>query len=316
MRTRYRPLHTKIWQDTKFLRLNTGARFVFIHLLTNNAYTISGIYAVPFKSIVYETGFDRRTVRKAFEQLEINEMARYFDEDKEEIAWVINGLRYALKNSRRDEKFRESLKDDLRKLVKFPHILDAFLEHNRDLFADYGLEETYSDLKSRLQKYRSDLEKNKSQNEQAVKEGSVPDKRLSPSNGGQPVPDEPPKKQKPPSDEAIELARYFFECIRKNKSDFKRPDFTSWARVIDRMIRLDKRKPDKIKQVMKWCQEDNVPNGSGFCWAHNVLSVLKLRKKFDELELKMQSGKYDPKKSCKTELDVFDYGEDKNLVLE
>jgi len=313
---RYRPIFTKIWRDTKFLRLNTGARLVFLHLLTNDAYTVSGVYAVPFKSIVYETGLDRRTVRKAFRELEENEMARYFDEKGEEIAWVVNGLRYALQNSRRDEKFRRSLKDDLKKLLKFPHVLEAFLEQNRDLFADYGLNEVHSDLESRLQGCR--LEKNKPQDEPTVKEDSVPDKRLSPSNGGQPAssPATPTKKQNPPSEEAMELARYFFECIRKNKSDFKRPDFASWARVIDRMIRLDGRKPDRIRQVMTWCQEDNVPNGRGFCWAHNVLSASKLRDKFDELELRMQSKQYVPKRGHKDDIDVFDYGEDKNLVLE
>lgn len=88
---------------------------------------------------------------------------------------------------------------------------------------------------------------------------------------------------------AFRLARYLFNCIRKNKPDFKQPNLQVWARDMDLMIRIDKRDPDEMREVIKWCQEDNAPDDRGFCWAHNVLSAAKLRKQFDQLAIRMNS---------------------------
>lgn len=85
------------------------------------------------------------------------------------------------------------------------------------------------------------------------------------------------------------LARYLFNCIRLNKPDFKQPNLQQWEQQVDYMIRLDKRDPDQIKEVIKWCQEDNTPNESGFCWANTILSVVKLRKQFDQLSIRMNN---------------------------
>ena len=48
------------------------------------------------------------------------------------------------------------------------------------------------------------------------------------------------------------------------------------------MIRLDKRKPERIEAVIRWCQQDPF-------WQSNILSAETLRKQFDRLELRMQN---------------------------
>ena len=45
------------------------------------------------------------------------------------------------------------------------------------------------------------------------------------------------------------------------------------------MIRLNNRKPEKIKEIIKWCQKDKF-------WQNNILSTQKLREQFDQLGLK------------------------------
>jgi hypothetical protein len=57
-----------------------------------------------------------------------------------------------------------------------------------------------------------------------------------------------------------------------------------WAVHVSRMIRLDKRDPDRIEEVIKWCQQDDF-------WQNNILSTEKLRQQFDQLELKMSKKK-------------------------
>jgi len=86
----------------------------------------------------------------------------------------------------------------------------------------------------------------------------------------------------------LRLATYLLNCIRKNRPEFKEPDLQKWALHVDYMLRLDKRDPDQVREVIKWAQADNQPRGeSGFCWAANILSTRTLREKFDQLAMKM-----------------------------
>ncbi len=92
------------------------------------------------------------------------------------------------------------------------------------------------------------------------------------------------------SDESIEmkLTIYLFKHIQKNNPNVKEPNYKKWSLVIDRMIRLDKRKPDDIKEMIQWCQGDDF-------WCTNILSTEKLRKQWDQMYLKKSKDKSLPK---------------------
>lgn len=79
----------------------------------------------------------------------------------------------------------------------------------------------------------------------------------------------------------FQLSKFLFDCILKNKPDYKQPNLQAWARDIDLMLRIDGRAPEKIKAVMGWAQEDSF-------WHNNALSPAKIRKQFDQLEMKMK----------------------------
>lgn len=85
------------------------------------------------------------------------------------------------------------------------------------------------------------------------------------------------------TDEDIEfkLSRYLYRHILKNNDTAKEPNYQTWADHIDKMIRIDKRKPDDIKAVIEFCQKDDF-------WASNILSTSKLRKQYDQLYMKMK----------------------------
>jgi len=92
------------------------------------------------------------------------------------------------------------------------------------------------------------------------------------------------KSKKPPitpSAEAVILAQLLKAEIFRNKPDCKitLSQEKNWAVVADRMLRLDGRKPERVAEVIRWAQRD------GF-WMSNILSMDKLRKQFDRLELK------------------------------
>lgn len=86
------------------------------------------------------------------------------------------------------------------------------------------------------------------------------------------------------------LASLLFQKIQERKPDYKKPNLQSWARDIGLMLRIDKRKPEIVEQVIVWCQADDF-------WQNNILSTRKLRVHFDKLELqtwkpKRSNGKH------------------------
>ncbi|MBT9166903.1 MAG: hypothetical protein DDT19_00227 [Syntrophomonadaceae bacterium] len=80
------------------------------------------------------------------------------------------------------------------------------------------------------------------------------------------------------------LSKLLLDKIIERKPDYKKPDLQKWARYIDLMIRIDKRDPKKISQIIEWCQADDF-------WQNVILSTEKLRKQFDKIDLKMRSDK-------------------------
>jgi len=82
------------------------------------------------------------------------------------------------------------------------------------------------------------------------------------------------------------LALYLKYLIKNNKPDYK---FSSncierWANEVRLMRERDKRDHDRIKKVMEFALNDDF-------WKYNILSMEKLRKQFDRLEMQMNKGK-------------------------
>lgn len=77
------------------------------------------------------------------------------------------------------------------------------------------------------------------------------------------------------------LAQYLKGWILKNNPKAKIPkSLQSWCGHINKMIEVDKRSPEEIKKVIRWCQNDSF-------WWQNIRSAGKLRKQYDQLYIKM-----------------------------
>lgn len=76
----------------------------------------------------------------------------------------------------------------------------------------------------------------------------------------------------------IQLSKYLYQKINEDareKSEMtKEPDYQTWADDVRKMIDLDGRTPDQVKQMIEWCQSNDF-------WQGNILSVKKLREKYD-----------------------------------
>lgn len=88
----------------------------------------------------------------------------------------------------------------------------------------------------------------------------------------------------PPTAEAVALAEHLFKKIKERLPTVKLPNMKKWAQDMDKLLRIDKRTPEQIKEVIDWLPNDE--------WLHaNVLSPSALRAKFDTICSKMMLTK-------------------------
>lgn len=90
------------------------------------------------------------------------------------------------------------------------------------------------------------------------------------------------------------LSRELYSLILSNNSGAKEPNFQKWADDFRKMIEIDKRDEQHLREVMQWSQRDSF-------WKGNILSANKFRQKFDQLAV--QSGKAKPYKKPTNQLD-------------
>jgi hypothetical protein len=105
-------------------------------------------------------------------------------------------------------------------------------------------------------------------------------------HGGQTTTNKKDKKAKNEKKYSVNSAEFtlsalLLSLILERKPDLRRPNLQTWAVPLDRMLRLDGRRPERIEAVLRWCQKDPF-------WQNNILSTDKLRNHFDRLELQMQ----------------------------
>ena len=83
------------------------------------------------------------------------------------------------------------------------------------------------------------------------------------------------------------LARFLEKNIAENNQKFPKSESQRqrWAKDFDLMIRRDKIDADDIAEVIEWCQKDSF-------WRSNILSGKKLREKYQQLRMRMESRRY------------------------
>ena len=80
------------------------------------------------------------------------------------------------------------------------------------------------------------------------------------------------------------LAKFLENNITENNPKFPQSESQRqrWAKDFDLMIRRDKIDADDIAKVIEWSQRDNF-------WRSNILSGKKLREKYQQLKMRMES---------------------------
>jgi hypothetical protein len=90
----YRQIHTKIWKDGWFLDLSTNDKLLFIYLFSNERAHLTGLYDIPLKVIVFESGLSQEDVEDGLARFEAAGKAFY----QNGWLWIPNLMRYNARN--------------------------------------------------------------------------------------------------------------------------------------------------------------------------------------------------------------------------
>lgn len=86
--------------------------------------------------------------------------------------------------------------------------------------------------------------------------------------------------------DAHDVAFYLLQKILSIKPNFKQPNLETWAKDIDKAIRIDGRTKEQLIACIDYIYS---PNGA--FWQANILSGKKLREKFDTIEMQAQRSR-------------------------
>ena len=97
----------------------------------------------------------------------------------------------------------------------------------------------------------------------------------------------------------MELSRLLFSLMQSNNPKVKQPNFQSWSKQFDYILRIDKRQIEDVTMLIRWCQSNSF-------WKSNILSPNKLREKYDMLYLKMIE---ESRKNQKSNYKIIDFND-------
>jgi hypothetical protein len=95
-----------------------------------------------------------------------------------------------------------------------------------------------------------------------------------------PPPSAPEQVAIAPSSSAVasEISSLLLEKVKETKPDIKLKKVEDWPKEVDRMMRLDGRNENQIREIIKWLPTSEF-------WRKNILCAASLRRHFDKLEL-------------------------------
>ena len=123
-----------------------------------------------------------------------------------------------------------------------------------------------------------------------VKERKGKERKVKESKGNSVGSEEPPESFK----QSLKLSESLLTSHRKEYPDFlsgkdSQKTIESWAVDIEKLIRIDKKTPENIQQVIYWIKT------KGNFWFPNIISGKKLREKYETVWAQMQSRGSAPK---------------------
>lgn len=190
------------------------------------------------------------------------QLFRTYQEIRDGLHWMI-GYRKMMYNENHTKKAMKALRDN--------HMITTSKELGGVLITILN----YDFYQNPKNYERTNEITNESTTKEPIKNHPLPDNNKNDKNV---------KECKNVNNTALQLSELLFSLMLKNNPKAKKPNIEKWSEHIDKLIRVDGRKPEEIEFVIQWTQQDDFE-------ISNILSTQKLRKRFDQLWLKANKSK-------------------------
>jgi|GEM_PF-5625484 len=108
MMSNYRQVHGHTWKDSWFMELSAPHRLLFIYLFTNERAHMAGVYELPLRVMLFESGLEPDQVRQGLAYFERSERV-YYERQTGDV-FVRNLMRYNATNILTNKKNQSSLR--------------------------------------------------------------------------------------------------------------------------------------------------------------------------------------------------------------
>ncbi len=282
---RYRKIEVRMWRDRKFRELSPllpSGQALWVYLLTGpHTGIIPGVFTARRSGLAEELAWTLEAFDAAFGEITSRQMAEA--DWKEGVVWIPNAIKCNPPQSpnviigwHKEWQFIPDCDLKTRVLAAMRSVVQ---EMGRSFVKEFNVSFAESSSKSSLKPLVKPSAKAVSNQEQEQEQLTGTETKENPLS--EQSSDEEtlvPRRGKQPSQEADRLAALLKSEILLNKPDYRitQANLRAWARTADLMIRVDKRSESQIAELIYWVQRDEF-------WMTNVLSMDKLRDKFDQL---------------------------------
>ncbi|MFF2885093.1 hypothetical protein [Bacillus toyonensis] len=256
---KYRHVQTSFWSDARVSEEMTPEdKYFYLYLMTNEHTNQIGVYQITRKQMAFELGYSIESAKSLLDRFINHHNLVVYNEETRELC-ILNWGKYNLNKG--GKPIEDCIKKEL-KSIKDLSLVRLVLERteNTSLVQKVSVYADLDDTSHDTLTIRGQKEKEKEKEKE--------------------------KKTSRHKFETCDIngAKYLFDKIKSNNPKQKEPNFDTWSNDFRLMREKDNRELQEIKDVIDWCQADPF-------WQGNILSAKKLREKFDQLTIQMNSKK-------------------------
>jgi hypothetical protein len=270
---RYSKVCPQFWigeTGRKLREAGQDALLVALYLLTNPHANMLGLFYIPASLMAHETGLSPEGASEGLRRA-IDAGFCAYDESSETV-FVYEMARYQIADQLLpSDKQCAGIQREYEGLPNNPFLAAFYEKYAKAFHLTFSRENQRpsegASKAHRSQEQEQEQDKNITSEPETGSDPASASSRKNPTSG--------------PSHQACRLVSLLKSEILRNKPDYRITPVQerNWAVTAQRMLDLDQRSPERIERVIRWVQRDEFEMA-------NVLSFDKLRKRFDQLELK------------------------------
>jgi len=271
---RYRKIDTRMWADAKFGALSSpppAGKYLWIALLTGPFTTnLPGLFRVGEMALAEELGWPLEGFRKVFAELFREGLAKA--DWNARVVWIPNAIKYNPPDNPNVVKGWRVSWDEAPECALKIEAYERLTRFTEGLGQGFGKAFRESCAKGSVNQEQ--------EQEQQQKQEPISLSEPQTDSDGASFPSER-RSSSSLSQQACKLAALLKSEILRNKPNYriKSAQERNWAITAQRMLDIDNRTSEQIERLILWVQHDEF-------WMTNVLSMDKLREKFDRLAMK------------------------------